>query len=146
MKRAKPRRFAEGTKVPTEVSRQEIEKLLRTHGATGFATMWDKGRFAILFELKDRRVRFDLPAPSVSEYPKQAAWDAEERRRWRSLLLIVKAKLELVESGDAEFEAEFLAYLVLRDGDTIGARMLPQLTHVLDTAELPPMLPGRRQQ
>lgn len=139
--RDKPRRYAERTDVPVERSRSEIEKLARAHGATGFGTMWDKDRFALMFELRNRRVRFDIPAPSAAEYSNQKAWEAEERRRWRALLLILKAKLELVASGDVDFDAEFLANLVLPGGMTIGDRVLSSLGDTLNSGNLPPMLP-----
>lgn len=122
-----------------EKSRTEIERLLRHHGATGFATSWDRDRFMVLFELRSRRVRFDIPAPSAKEYP-EGKWEAENRRRWRALLLILKAKLELVASGDTDFEAEFLANLVLANGSTLGAHLLPTLSDVLDSSKMPNLL------
>lgn len=139
----KVRRFAEGTTVPVERSRQEIERIVKTHGASGFASSWDRDRYAIMFELKGRRVRFDIAAPDAKKYRDTRRWEAEDRRRWRALLLILKAKLELVASGDTDFEAEFLANLVLRNGSTLGATFLPTLTEVLDTGAMPPLLTGR---
>lgn len=139
--KAKIRRFAEGTTVPVDRSKQELEKLVRLHGATGFATSWDKSSYVVMFELKGRRIRFDVGAPDSKTYRDTKRWEAEERRRWRALLLILKAKLELVQSGDADLEAEFLANLVLRGGQTLGATFLPQLTEVLDTGSMPKMLP-----
>lgn len=141
MKTPKIHRYAEGTEVPVDRSRSEIERLLKSHGATGFASSWDRDRYCIIFELKSRRVRFDVAAPEPKKYRDQKKWDAEDRRRWRALVLILKAKLELVASGDTDFEAEFLANLVLRGGETLGARLLPTLTDVLDTGKMPPMLP-----
>lgn len=135
-----PRRFAEGTSVSVTDSRAAIEKLVRTHGASGFASSWDRDRYCIMFELRGRRIRFDVGAPDPKKYRIQKKWEAEERRRWRALLLILKAKLELVASGDTDFEAEFLANLVLRDGATIGSRLLPTLTDTLDSSRMPPML------
>jgi len=44
---------------------------------------------------------------------------AEERRRWLALLLVIKAKLEAVESGIITFEEEFLAHVVMPDGRTV---------------------------
>lgn len=140
----KIRRFAEGTSVPVERSRQEIETLLRRNGATGFASAWQKERFTIAFEMKGRRCRFDVPAPDPKKYRTTHSWEAEDRRRWRALLLIIKAKLELVSSGDADFEAEFLAQMLTPDGTTVGERLLPHLAEVLNGAPMPPMLPGAR--
>ncbi len=134
-------RYAEGTAVPIEKSRLEIEALLRKHGAVGIATSWDKDRYALLFDLKKRRVRFDIPAPDPKTYRDTKRWEAEERRRWRALLLIVKAKLELVASGDADFEAEFLAHLVI-GGQTVAERLLPHLEEAAASGVLPPLLPS----
>ncbi len=137
----KARRFAEGTSVPVERSRQEIERLLKTNGATGFASAWNKDRFTIAFEMRQRRVRFDIPAPDPKTYRTPQKWDAEDRRRWRAFLLIIKAKLELVQSGDADFDAEFLAQMLTPDGKTVGERLLPELAAVLSGASsMPPLL------
>lgn len=132
-------KYAEGTTVPVEKSRLEVETLLRKHGAIGIATSWDKGRYVLLFDLRKRRVRFDVPAPDPKTFRDTRRWEAEERRRWRALLLIVKAKLELVASGDADFESEFLAQLVV-GGQTIAERLLPQLDAAYQAGTLPPLL------
>ena len=132
-------KYAEGTGVPVERSRQEIETLLRRHGATGFATSWDKDRYTLLFDLKKRRVRFDISAPDAKTYRDTKRWQAEERRRWRALLLIVKAKLELVASGDTDFDVEFLGNIVI-GGKTIAERLLPQLDEAASHGVLPPLL------
>lgn len=134
-------KYAEGTSVPVERSRQEIETLLRRHGAVGIATAWEKDRYTLIFDLKKRRVRFDVPAPDAKAYRVLPKWQAEERRRWRALLLIVKAKLELVASGDTDFEVEFLANLVV-GGRTVADRIIPQLDAAYVTGQLPPLLPS----
>jgi hypothetical protein len=51
----------------------------------------------------------------------------EMRRRWRSLALAIKAKLEVVASGIATFDEEFMAHLVLPDGTTVGDRVTTEL-------------------
>jgi response regulator RpfG family c-di-GMP phosphodiesterase len=50
----------------------------------------------------------------------QAVNDAETRRRWRCLAMVIKAKLEVVASGISSFEEEFLAHVMLYDGRTVG--------------------------
>jgi hypothetical protein len=135
------RRFAQGTKVPVESSRAELEGLVTKHGATAFMSAWDGGKYTVLFELNGRRLRFDVPAPTQQEFRRVTSLAAEKRRRWRALLLIVKAKLELVASGDTDFDAEFLAYMTITDGSTtVGQRILPHLEQVL-LDEMPPLLP-----
>lgn len=140
-KKKKIHRYAEGTTVPVERSKQEIEKLVRLHGAAGFASSWDRDRYVIMFDMRKRRIRFDIGAPDPKVYREKKRWDAEERRRWRALLLILKAKLELIESNDADFEVEFLANLVIAGGQTVGAHIIPQLEILLNTGEMPPLLP-----
>ena len=48
------------------------------------------------------------------------AYEAECRRRRQALAAVIKAKLGAVEDGISTIEAEFLAYVVLSDGRTIG--------------------------
>jgi hypothetical protein len=48
-----------------------------------------------------------------TETQAQRAWEQAVRQRWRALVLVIKAKLEAVESGITSFEDEFLAHTVL---------------------------------
>jgi len=140
---SKPHRYAEGTNVPAARSRAEVEKLVQKHGATRFGSMWSKDRFSIMFEMKGRQVKLDLPAPDPTKFRTTLMWEAEERRRWRVLILHLKSKLEMVSSGDAEFEHEFLAYIVLpgTGGETIGQRIIPFID-ALEAGDAPQFLLG----
>jgi hypothetical protein len=125
--------FAEGTTVSVTKTRGEIEALVAKHGATRFASGWDEdNRAAISFAIKGRLVRFVLALPTEDEAKKlrrrgwsltpdqRTKWfDGETRRRWRCLLLALKAKLEVVESGIATFDEEFLAHIVTPENLTI---------------------------
>jgi hypothetical protein len=119
--------FAEGTIVPVERTRAEIERLLRAHGASQIGTDQDDraGTFAITFTIKERRVRVARRVPTFRDVPPRRriatnAWiEAETRRRWRAVLLLVKAKLEAVAGGDVLLEEEFLAHIVGPSGLTI---------------------------
>jgi len=129
-------RFAEGTTVSTEKSRAEIEKLIVRYGATSTAFMNGPGRALILFECKGRRIMFELPLPGVEEkrfqrdgrgsvrpsHKQYAAWEQACRQRWRALSLVIKAKLEAVESGITTFEDEFLAHIVMPEADPYNVR------------------------
>ena len=55
--------------------------------------------------------------------------------------MVIKAKLEAVESGISIFEEEFLAHLVLPDGKTVGQFMLPQVEAAYETGKMPKLLP-----
>ena len=78
--------------------------------------------------------------PPISEAQAQRAWEQACRSRWRALLLAIKAKLEAVQCHIAEFEDEFLAYVVLPDNSTVGARLHPQIAQAYETKQMPELL------
>lgn len=117
--------YAERTRVPITRSRDELDGLLRKKGAQGFATAWDASGDRIEFLWRGLRIRFFLPRVKATqrETPEQA-----DRRRWRALLLVVKAKLEAVESGISIFEEEFMAHIVDEStGRTVGEVLIPRI-------------------
>jgi len=93
----------------------------------------------ITFKLKDRVVRLDVPMPTKHEAGSKEKLERRTRERWRALVLVLKAKLEAVESGISTLEAEFLANMVMRNGMTIGQAMLSRLPDVVESGRL---LPG----
>jgi hypothetical protein len=145
-------RYAEGTSVAPEASRAEIERTLRRYGADGFLSGYDNGQAFLLFRAHGRMVRFSVPMPDPSEFTQtpagrkrdaaaaRSAAEGEERRRWRALALAVKAKLEVVETGIATFEQEFLAHVVLPNGTTVGQWIEPQLEEAYADGGMPAML------
>ena len=76
-----------------------------------------------------------------TEQQAYTAWEQACRSRWRALYLIIKAKLEAVESGISTIEREFFYDVVLPDGRTIGEFMAPQLETVYETGQMPTLLP-----
>jgi hypothetical protein len=151
-------RYATGTEVPSDRSRSEIEKTLRRYGAAKFAYGWDEHAAVIGFAAHDRQVRFVLPLPNPDdrEFTRtdtgrtrtaSAAADAYERavrQRWRVLALVVKAKLEAVESGLVSFENEFLAHLVMPGGATVGELVHEHVEQAYATGQVPALLPDYR--
>jgi len=114
----------------------------------------------IEFAAQGRRVRFVLPMPDRADpqfniYRRgkygpdirrtddaaHKLWDQACRQRWRALALVIKAKLEAVETGISEFESEFLANIVLPDGSTAGAWLRPQIAEAYETGNMPTILP-----
>lgn len=73
---------------------------------------------------------------------RKAAYEQAVRQRWRALALLIKSKLEAVESGITVFEEEFMAHVVLPDGKTVGQHLLPQIAHSYESGHMPPLLPG----
>lgn len=133
------RRYAEGTGVPVERSRAEIERLVRQRGATSFGSLSTLDGATVMFEARARRIRFELPVPKVADPNKRAA---EERRRWRCLLLNIKAKFEAIENGIVSFDEEFLAHIVVPgSGETVGAWAAPQIVAAYERGtHMPPLL------
>ena len=152
------KKFAEGTNVSVARSRDEIEKLLARHKATGFMYGEQGGIAAIAFELEGRRYRMELLYPSIedfaigrknqySEYRRseaqaKAAQEQEKQRLWRGLALLVKAKLEAVASGISTLEEELLSYTVMPNNQTVGEWLEPQLEEVYRSGKMPPLIPG----
>ena len=149
--------YARDTQVPSDRSRAEIEQTLRRWGADQFLYAWDERQAVIEFRMRGKRVRFVLPLPDPtsddflrtptrrwerSNAEAEKAYEQAVRQRWRALALVVKAKLEAVESNIVTFEAEFLAHIVLPDNRTVGQWAVPQVEGSYLTGQLPPLLPG----
>lgn len=145
--------FAESTSVPIERSKAEIERLLTKYGAAKFMHGWDAHRAVVQFEMRGRLVRVTLPIP-VRDDPKFRAgrgrtaadvdrrWMQEQRRRWRALLLVIKAKLEAVESGIVTFEEDWLAHFVLPGGRTVAEHVIPEIARAYESGKAPRLLIG----
>lgn len=139
------RRYAERTSVPVDRTRSEIERLLEKHGAGSFVYGTTNGQALLAFEMRDRRLRFLVPMPSPNKTgSNENAVKSETRRRYRALLLVLKAKLEAVASSIVTFDEEFLAHIVTSGNSTVGDQVIPGMREVLKTGGmLPPLLgPG----
>lgn len=154
--------YAAGTTVSPEKTRAEIETVLNRYGATGFAYASQRvglgGRARVEFYAKNRRVRFDVTLPQKdderftkdprstwkcrSDSAAIASWEAEVRRLWRALFIAIKAKLEVVESGLAIFEEEFLANIVMPDGRTVAEHAMPRIAQAYETGRVVGLLPA----
>lgn len=135
-------RYAAGTDVSSDRSRAEIERTLTRYGARAFSYGWQDDQAAIQFVAHERRIRFVLPLPGRddreftltptgrdrSRSAAEQAYEQAVRQRWRALALMVKAKLEGVESGIVSFEDEFLAHTVLPSGRTVAEEIAPQVS------------------
>jgi hypothetical protein len=148
------RKYAEDTAVPIARTREHLEALLRRRGCEGFAYGWTGAQDRVEFVWNRRRIRFTLPRPKRDDLALTATGLArsdraidiaianEDRRRWRGLLLVVRAKLEAVEAGITTFESEFLAHIVMPNDQTIGDILVPQLG---DGTIAKRLLPAREQ-
>ena len=148
--------YAEKTTVSVAKSKADIEDMVQRAGAGQFVSGYKDNLAVIGFTMADRQIRFILPLPSKDEKqfwytPERrnkrsdeqayAAWEQACRSKWRSLFLIIKAKLEAVESGISTVEREFFYDIVLPDGKTVGEWMAPQLEAGYESGKMPPLLP-----
>ena len=149
-------KYAKNTCVSSEKSRAEIERTLARYGATGFMYGWKNGEAIIAFELMNRRITFNLSLPDRnsrefthteakdterSSSAAEAAYEQAVRRKWRGLALSIKAKLVTVDDGIDIFENEFMAKIMLPNGQNVGNFMRPQIDIAYKSGKMPALLP-----
>ena len=151
--------YAADTSVSVEKSRAEIERTLQRWGAEQFMYGWDQEYAVVVFRMNIRQLRFVLsmpdrnakeflftPARKTRRTDAQAyeAWEQACRQRWRALNLVIKAKLEAVESGISTFDNEFLAQIMLPNGHTVGEQIHDDIELAYETNQMPALLPDSR--
>lgn len=153
-------RYAESTAVSSEKSRCEIEKTLTRYGADQFMYGWKDGAALVAFRAQGRHIRFMLPMPDrnderfkytnhenswqrklLSQEKQAEKYEQSVRQLWRALALCIKAKLEAVEAGITTFEDEFMAQIILPNGESMGEHARPLIARAYATGQMPPLLP-----
>ncbi|MSS84994.1 hypothetical protein FYJ24_09500 [Actinomycetaceae bacterium WB03_NA08] len=137
--------YAQNTQVSTDRSLSEIKNTLMRYGADQFAVMESRDKASVAFTWEERQVRFDLPLPSRNSREftltptgktrtassAQDAWEKACRQKWRALALVVKAKLEAVESGISTFDREFFPNIILPGGASVFDTLAPAVTDAI---------------
>jgi hypothetical protein len=149
--------YARDTSVSTSASMDEIQRLLVRYGADGFMFGQQGSQAAVQFQVRNRRVRFVVTLPKLDDpeirltpkgrYARSTRdqlreLDRATRQRYRALALVIKAKLEAVETGICAFDEEFLPHFVLPNGQTVYESLAPRLDGALDGSTSVPLLPG----
>jgi len=129
------RRFAEDTAVPVGQSQSEVKDRLRKAGAEGIGIYEDATRSVVAFIVAGRQYRLTVPIVAAAKNTAQ-----EERRAWRLLLLLLKAKTEAIREGATTVEREFFADAVLHDGRTMHETYEPQIQLAYERGTMPPSL------
>lgn len=134
----------------------EIEKTLKRYGAGAFVYGTQGNQALIMFEMRGKRIKFVLTLPDINDHrfaytagrgtkrtkeAQEREWEQVCRSKWRSLSLVIKAKLEAIESGISIFEQEFLANILLPNGQTAGEYVIPQIDEAYRIGKMPEMLP-----
>lgn len=143
-------RYAANTIVSVEKSRAEIERILRKYDAEEFAYLSRASMAMIGFTISERRIQFKLNLPPRSDFactPERQTqraesviekeWERACRQRWRALKLVIQAKLEAIECEISTVDDEFLAFMVLPSGKTIGEELVPQISALLSAGDIP---------
>jgi hypothetical protein len=135
-------KYASGTKVPADQSRSEIERTLVRFGADQFGYGNKQDAAVIVFRAHGRHIRFMLPLPTAKDavYRSIESRDREVRRRWRSLAMCIKAKLESVATGIETFKESFMAHVVLPNGMTLAEHAKPLIEQAYADGKMPPLL------
>ena len=135
------RRYAEDTKITVSKSQEEVKGLLKRAGSDQIAVYEAADKSAVAFRVTGRFYRITVPVRAKSR-----GADQEERRAWRLLLLVVKAKLEAVREGATTIEREFLADMLTPDGSTVSEWIAEPLRIAYETGAMPQqlLLPGER--
>ncbi len=150
-------RYAQNTNVAVSKSKAEIEKTLKRYGAKEFAYGCSPDKAMIGFIFKKRTIRRTIILPPKEDFRYtptglrrcdstiEKEWEQACRQRWRALSLVIKAKLEAIESGIASLEDEFLAYIVLPGGSTIGQELEGEIDKIIETGKMSKLLTGKKE-
>jgi len=149
--------YAENTSVPISKSKNEIERIVTKYGADQYITAWDQksGKGFIQFRCEGIYIKFEMTVPDINDdkfkltdtgrerswSQQEKEWEQEQRRKWRALALVIKAKLEAAQSGITTFQEEFLAHILLPNMQTAGQHLIPQIAQAYATKKMPTMLP-----
>jgi hypothetical protein len=146
--------YAKSTTVSPEKTQSEIRETLRRYGAVRFGVMEEADRAHVMFEYESLMIQLTINLPSLHDFEKtknghrmaqaasEAAYAQAVRQRWRALLLAIKAKLEAIECGISTIEKEFLAFVILPDGMSVGDHLVPELKKIASTGKMPKLLIG----
>lgn len=149
--------YAAKTSVSVEKTRAQLDVLLGKHGAPQRRIGTDdvKGHAICEFVLGGHMVKMVVPLPLVSDFirvhrrgyqhttsvPEREKLHAQAvRERWRAILLLTKAKLEAISLGVATVEGEFLADVVLPNGNRVHDEIRGTLAQAFETKGSPKIL------
>jgi len=133
--------YAQYTEVPVAKTRAEIERLLEVAKAKQYGTAvdYDELKARVQFRLNDRIVRFTVALPDRRKLG-ETKFARAERQRWRALLLVLKAKIESIESGIETFDQAFLAQIVMPNDATVGDVIAPFIIDAYKGGRMPKAL------
>lgn len=150
-------KYAQNTKVASASTLTEIQSLLARRGVRDFGQMTSDGAATVFFRKDGVNYKMSLPYPDPdstefthtpqtqerrAEETRWRFYEQEVNRRFRALLIVIKAKLVAVDEGIVTFESEFLAHAVLSDGRTMMEHAQPALEAAGSGGPMTLALPG----
>lgn len=147
-------KYAGNTTVSPEKSQAEIQTILRRYGADQFGVIENSKlrEASVVFEYNGILIKLTVGLPSRSEFETtdtgrerteqaiETALNQAIKQRWRALLLAIKAKLEAIECGISTVEQEFMAFMIMPDGRSLGDHVIPKLAEVVKSGKMPVLL------
>jgi hypothetical protein len=133
--------FARETRVPVQQTQIEIQRMLDKAKAKQYGTAvdYDQQTARVQFRLHERVIRFTVALPDPNRFRGERFAKAE-RQKWRALMLVIKAKLESVESSIETFEEAFLANIVMPNDQTVAEIVIRQVAESYQTGRMPKAL------
>lgn len=143
-------RAFEGTTVPVERSREQIETMITKAGgarvsfiSTGATTdavlFWMRGTWVTL------PVKWEPAACAPPLTRSGVEWSRRDRMRaYRLVHAVVKVRLEAIRDGYETFQQAFLPYLLLPTGETVGEAYAARADHTWPKDSTPPIAPHAR--
>jgi hypothetical protein len=144
--------YASNTSVSPEKTQNDIRDTLRRYGAGKFGIMEESDKAHVMFEYDTLMIQLTINLPDKNDFVKTEAGRSRKstsvneayrqaiRQRWRALLLAIKAKLEAIECGISTIEKEFLAFVIMPDGKSLGDHLIPELKNVSSTGKTPKLI------
>jgi hypothetical protein len=148
--------YAQNTTVPVDRSRAEIERLLKSRGVLEMASGFTETEFTIAWQLDGFRYRITMPLPDRSQFvrtPKgkrrtsdvvESEREKESRRRFRAVLLLMKALFEAVDSGVLTNRQAFNPWLMLPGGQNVTEWVDDNAENVYRSGVIPPLMLSAR--
>ncbi len=139
------KKYAEGTTVSVERSIAELKRICEKYGATNFGFLQGDASTAVFFKYEGRLYRLDLHFQSSVKARNQAEEKkikAEERRKWRVLILTIKAMFESIENDVLAAPLLLQPFTVLPDNTVLGERISATIEQAYLTGNMPNLLLG----
>lgn len=119
-------RYARNTNVSPESSLAEARSILARYGAVCTSYYEDLERFSVGFTMDGFPMRMTVQLPAQPRQTRRdnprdwQTWEQAVRQRWRAFVLVLKARLEAVESGAMTWREAWFPYIQALDGSTLA--------------------------